>query len=224
MNVLLVEDEDRIASFVERGLATRGFDIRRVARADDVVPAVDDTTDVIVLDLGLPDGDGLDVLSDLRERGSTVPVLILSARVEVEDRVAGLDHGAEDYVPKPFSIEELAARLRARVRERDRARPELRVGALSVDLVKRTATVDGGPEVLLTPRECTLLETLMREPRRAFTRPELLERVWHLSFDPGSNLVEVFVRGLRKKLGRSAVETVRGVGYAVGPVAGEGST
>jgi two-component system, OmpR family, copper resistance phosphate regulon response regulator CusR len=215
VNVLLVEDEDRIASFVQKGLAMRGFGVRRVATAGDAVVAVEDDTDVVLLDLGLPDGDGLDVLSELRARGSTVPVVILTARSEVDDRVTGLDRGAEDYVPKPFSIEELAARLRARVRDRERARPELHVGRLTLDLVRRIATV-ADREVPLTPRECTLLETLMREPSRTFTRPELLEAVWGLTFDPGSNLVEVFVRALRRKLEPGVIRTVRGVGYAVG--------
>jgi two-component system, OmpR family, copper resistance phosphate regulon response regulator CusR len=211
--VLLVEDEDRIASFITKGLASRGFEVDRVANGRDVDGALDGV-DVIVLDLGLPGEDGLDVLTRLRASGRTTPVVILTARSDVEDRVAGLELGADDYVPKPFAIDELAARLRARVRQRAADATTMRAGEIELDLVARTVAVDGNG-VELTPREFTLLETLMREPGRAFSREELLERVWGLTFDPRSNLVDVYVRYLRKKLGSGTVRTVRGVGYAV---------
>jgi DNA-binding response OmpR family regulator len=211
--VLLVEDEDRIASFITKGLSSRGFDVHRVANGRDVEGALDGA-DVIVLDLGLPDEDGLEVLTRLRASGRSTPVVILTARSDVEDRVAGLELGADDYVSKPFAIDELAARLRARVRERAGDATTLRAGAIELDLVARTVAVEGDG-VELTPREFTLLETLMREPGRAFSREELLERVWGLTFDPRSNLVDVYIRYLRKKLGTGAVRTVRGVGYAV---------
>jgi two-component system, OmpR family, response regulator len=212
-HVLLVEDEDRIASFITKGLSTRGFEVRRVATGREVDDALNGA-DVVVLDLGLPDEDGLAVLSRLRASGRSVPIVILTARGEVEDRVAGLEHGADDYVPKPFAIDELAARLRARVRERPDGATTLRAGTIELDLVGRSATV-GGTSVELTAREFALLETLMREPQRAFGRAELLERVWGLTFDPRSNLVDVYVRYLRKKLGHGAIRTVRGVGYAI---------
>jgi DNA-binding response OmpR family regulator len=216
MNVLLVEDEDRIASFVERGLATRGFDVRRVARAHDVVPAVDDTTDVIVLDLGLPDGDGLDVLSDLRERGSTVPVLILSARGEVRDRVEGLELGADDYLTKPFAFDELLARVRARLRPQTAAdATTVRFRDIELDLRTRRVTVGERP-VDLAPREFALLETFLRNPGQVLSREQLLSRVWGYDFDPRSNVVEVCMRRLRKKLGPAApIQTVRHAGYRV---------
>ena len=217
MSVLLVEDEDRIASFIERGLSTRGFRVHRVATGAEAEASLEGR-DVMVLDLGLPDGDGLDVLARIRAGGSSLPVVILTARGDVEDRVAGLEGGADDYVPKPFSIDELAARLRARVRERPADRTTLRVGDVELDLVTRRATIDDR-RVDLTSRESLLLETLMREPGRTFSRAELLEAVWGLSFDPRSNLVDVYVRYLRKKLGDRVVRTVRGVGYTISAAA-----
>ena len=211
--VLLVEDEDRIASFITKGLSSRGFEVRRVATGAEVDAALDGA-DVVVLDLGLPDEDGLDVLTRIRATRRSLPVVILTARSDVEDRIAGLEHGADDYVPKPFAIDELAARLRARVRERPAGATTLRAGSIELDVIARTAAVDGA-SVELTAREFTLLETMMREPDRAFSREELLRRVWGLTFDPRSNLVDVYVRYLRKKLGHGAIRTVRGVGYAV---------
>ena len=214
MRVLLVEDEDRIASFIQKGLATRGFVVRRVANGGEVAEAVDGS-EVVVLDLGLPDVDGLEVLTRLRRDGVSTPVVILTARGEVEDRVSGLELGADDYLPKPFSIEELAARLRARLRERAPETTTLHVGGIELDLVARRVSTDGA-SFELTAREFALLETLMREPDRTFSREELLEAVWGLTFDPRSNLVDVYVRYLRKKLGHRAIRTVRGVGYAMG--------
>jgi DNA-binding response OmpR family regulator len=213
VSVLLVEDEDRIASFIEKGLRTRGFVVRRVASGRDVAHALEGT-DVIVLDLGLPDVDGIDVLTRLREEGNSTPVVILTARGDVDDRVYGLEHGADDYIAKPFSIEELAARLRARMRDRPRDAMVLRVGDLELDLVSRQVRADG-KAIELTAREFTLLETLMRDPGRTFTREELLEAVWGLTFDPRSNLVDVYVRYLRKKVGHRTIRTVRGVGYTL---------
>jgi two-component system, OmpR family, response regulator len=214
VNVLLVEDEDRIASFIQKGLATRGFEVRRVASGGEVADAVDGN-DVVVLDLGLPDVDGLEVLTRLRENGVPTPVVILTARGEVEDRVSGLDLGADDYLPKPFSIEELAARLRARMRVRASEATTLRADGIELDLVARRVSADG-VSVELTAREFALLETLMREPDRTFSREELLDAVWGLTFDPRSNLVDVYVRYLRRKLGHRAIRTVRGVGYEMG--------
>ena len=211
--MLLVEDEDRIASFIEKGLRTRGFVVRRVARGGDVADALDGS-DVIVLDLGLPDVDGIDVLTRLREDGVSTPVVILTAKGDVDDRVYGLEHGADDYLAKPFSIEELAARLRARMRARPPDTMALRVGDLELDLVSRRVLADG-TAIELTAREFTLLETLMREPERTFTREELLAAVWGLTFDPRSNLVDVYVRYLRKKVGHRTIRTVRGVGYTL---------
>ena len=213
MTVLLVEDEDRIASFVTKGLGARGFEVRRVASGGEAQAAVSEEIGVVVLDLGLPDVDGLEVLRRLRERSPRLPVVILSARGDIEDRVRGLDLGADDYVAKPFAIDELAARLRARLRPRDDA-VRLTVGELELDLITRRARV-GERVAWLTPREFALLETLMRHAGTTVTRPELLSEVWSLDFDPRSNLVDVYVRYLRRKLGPAWITTERGVGYRI---------
>ncbi len=214
MTVLLVEDEDRIASFVKKGLSVRGFEVRRVSTGGEVPEAVTDDVGLIVLDLGLPDVDGLDVLRAIRERWARIPVVILTARGDVEDRVRGLDLGADDYVPKPFAIDELAARLRARLRPAADYSVKLTVGELELDLIARRARV-GEQVIWLTPREFALLEMLMRNAGRTVTRAELLSEVWSLDFDPRSNLVDVYVRYLRRKLGPGWISTERGVGYRI---------
>jgi DNA-binding response OmpR family regulator len=222
MSVLLVEDEDRIASFVDKGLRARGIDVRRVATGREALDIAPDDVDVVVLDLGLPDVDGLDVLREIRRRSSTLPVVILTARGGVEDRVAGLDLGADDYVAKPFSIDELAARVRARTRARpEGASTRLQAGDLELDLIARRARLTGRI-VELTAREFALLESLMRRAGRTVTREELLSEVWGFDFDPRSNLVDVYVRYLRRKLGDGWIVTVRGEGYTLpAPVSAE---
>ena len=214
VTVLLVEEEDRLASLVTRGLGARGFEVHRVASGAQAESAVAREIDIVVLDLRLPDMDGLEVLGRLRARGLYVPVVILTARGEIEDRVRGLDLGADDCVAKPFSIDELAARLRARLRPRSNVVARLRVGELELDLIARRARV-GERELSLTPREFTLLEMLMRHAGTTVTRPELLSEVWSLDFDPRSNLVDVYVRYLRRKLGPGWIVTERGVGYRI---------
>jgi two-component system, OmpR family, response regulator len=215
VNVLLVEDEDRIASFVEKGLGTRGFDVRRVVTGGAALDAISDDIDIVVLDLGLPDIDGLEVLRALRQAWTSLPVVILTARGDIDDRVAGLDLGADDYVPKPFSIDELAARLRARLRARfDESLTRLHVGDLELDLIARRARLTDRI-IELTSREFALLEMLMRHAGQAISREELLANVWGLDFDPRSNLVDVYIRYLRRKLGNGWIETLRGVGYRI---------
>ena len=214
MTVLLVEDEDRIASFVTKGLGARGFDVRRVSTGGDAQTVATDDVGVVVLDLGLPDIDGLEVLRRLRERSPRLPVVILTARGDIEDRVRGLDLGADDYVAKPFAIDELAARLRARLRPRADHAVRLTVGELELDLIARRARV-GERVIWLTPREFALLEMLMRHAGTTVTRRELLSEVWSLDFDPRSNLVDVYVRYLRRKLGSGWITTERGVGYRI---------
>jgi two-component system copper resistance phosphate regulon response regulator CusR len=214
MTVLLVEDEDRIASFVTKGLGARGFEVRRVATGAETHAAVSDEVGVVVLDLGLPDVDGLEVLRRLREQRPRLPVVILTARGDVEDRVRGLDLGADDYVAKPFAIDELAARLRARLRPRSDDAVRLTVGELELDLIARRARV-GERVIWFTPREFALLEMLMRHAGTTVTRTELLSEVWSLDFDPRSNLVDVYVRYLRRKLGPGWIATQRGVGYRI---------
>jgi two-component system, OmpR family, copper resistance phosphate regulon response regulator CusR len=213
MNVLLVEDEDRIASFVEKALQRRGFDVRRVVTGGEALGAVSAGVDIVVLDLGLPDIDGLDVLRALRKSWASLPVVILSARSDIDDRVVGLDLGADDYVPKPFAIDELVARIRARLRPQpDGTSTKLNVGDLELDLIAHRARLTG-KIVELTSREFALLEMLMRHPGQAVPRSDLLSNVWGLDFDPRSNLVDVYIRYLRRKVGDDRIQTVRGIGY-----------
>ena len=215
MNVLLVEDEDRIASFVEKALRRRGFDVRRAGTGGEALDAVSADVDIVVLDLGLPDIDGLDVLRALRKSWASLPVVILSARGDIDDRVVGLDLGADDYVPKPFAIDELVARIRARLRPQpDRTSTKLNVGDLELDLIAHRARLTG-KIVELTSREFALLEMLMRHAGRAVPRSDLLSNVWGLDFDPRSNLVDVYIRYLRRKVGDDRIQTVRGVGYRI---------
>ena len=211
LTVLLVEDENRIASLVTKGLAARGFEVRGVASGSEAEAAISAEIDIVVLDLRLPDIDGLEVLRRIRERAPRLPVVIMTARGDIEDRIRGLDLGAEDSVAKPFAIDELAARLRARLRPRTDAL-RLTVGDLELDLIARRVRV-GNRVTSLTPREFALLEMLMRHAGTTVTRPELQSEVWSLDFDPRSNLVDVYVRYLRRKLGPGWIATERGVGY-----------
>jgi DNA-binding response OmpR family regulator len=212
--VLIVEDEPRIASFLDKGLRAAGYATTVVADGIDAVGyARDEEVDLVILDLGLPGLDGLSVLAQLRARGERMPVIVLTARDQVPDRVAGLDRGADDYLTKPFSFDELLARVRARLRDRGlAAATELVAGPLRLDLVRRTATVEGR-QVELTAREFRLAETLARHPGQVLSREQLLDRVWGLAHDPGSNVVDVYVGYLRRKLGPDLIQTVRGMGY-----------
>jgi two-component system copper resistance phosphate regulon response regulator CusR len=212
--ILIAEDEPRIASFLEKGLRANGFTTTVV---DDGLTAVavarDGDYDLLVLDLGLPGLHGLEVLRQLRQRGERLPVVILTARDEVETTVDGFARGADDYVTKPFRFEELLARIRVRLR------PEagtdvglLRAGDLVLDVRTRRATA-GGRTVELTAREFALAETFLRHPDQVLSREQLLSHVWGYDFDPESNVVDVYVRYLRRKLGDGLIETVRGMGY-----------
>ena len=212
--ILIAEDEPRIASFLEKGLRANGFTTTVV---DDGVLAEgmarDDDFDLLVLDLGLPNRHGLDVLRAIRRRGERLPVVILTARDEVEITVAGFDGGADDYVTKPFRFEELLARIRVRLRA-DSAEETtlLRAGDVTLDLRTRRATV-AGRSVELTGREFALAETFLRHADQVLSREQLLSHVWGYDFDPESNVVDVYVRYLRRKLGGNVIETVRGMGY-----------
>jgi two-component system, OmpR family, response regulator len=219
MKVLVVEDEDRIASFLMKGLKAEGYAVDRVATGEAALGhARDPSLDLMILDLGLPDIDGSEVLLRLRQSGADVPIIVLTARGDVDDRVAGLDLGADDYLAKPFAFDELLARVRARLRRRTgQSAMVLRSGPLQLDLRSRKASVDG-KVVELTAREFSLLETFMRHPKQVLSREQLLSRVWSLGFDPGSNLVDVYVGYLRRKLGEGSIETVRGVGYRLASV------
>jgi two-component system, OmpR family, copper resistance phosphate regulon response regulator CusR len=212
--ILIVEDEDRIASFVRKGLKANGF-VTSVASdvREGLTMARLGGFDMVILDLGLPDGDGMEVLRALREEDSTTPVIILTARDGVADTVNGLESGADDYVPKPFRFEELLARIRVRLREQ-RA-PEatvLRAGDAALDLRTRRVAV-GDRSVELTAREFALAETFFRHPGQVLSREQLLSHVWGYDYDPGSNVVDVYVGYLRRKLGGDRIRTIRGMGY-----------
>jgi DNA-binding response OmpR family regulator len=213
--ILIVEDEARLASFLEKGLRSSGFATTVVgdgAAASAV--ATDEDFDLVILDLGLPGKDGLAVLRDLRRQGTRVPVIVLTARSDPHDRVTGLEAGADDYLAKPFHFEELVARVRARLRGGGSAgeQTQLRVGEVSLDLRTRWASV-GGETVELSAREFELLRTFLQHPEQVLSREQLLARVWGYDYDPGSNVVDVYVGYLRKKMGAEKFETVRGVGY-----------
>ena len=214
MKLLVIEDEERVASFIAKGLKAKGHTVLLARTGQQgLALAAEPGLDAVVLDLGLPDIDGTEVLRRLRARQSGVPVVVLTARGEIGDRVRGLDLGADDYLTKPFAFEELLARLRARLRVRDRQDPvELRGGTVTLNLRTRRARV-ADREVDLSAREFALLEVFLRRPGQVLAREELLSQVWGLGFDPESNVVDVYVRHLRRKLGDGVIVTVRGMGY-----------
>ncbi|MGW3627174.1 response regulator transcription factor [Streptomyces sp. NPDC000880] len=213
--ILIAEDEERIASFVEKGLRANGFTTTIAADGDTAFGyAATGGFDLVVLDIGLPGRDGFTVLRQLREAQVSVPVIVLTARDSVRDTVAGLEGGADDWMTKPFRFEELLARVRLRLRTAARA-PEvtvLRSGDLSLDLRTRRARA-AARTVDLTAREFVLLELFLRHPGQVLSREQILSHVWGYDFDPGSNIVDVYVRALRMKLGAERLETVRGMGY-----------
>jgi DNA-binding response OmpR family regulator len=212
--ILIAEDEPRIASFLEKGLRANGFATTVTEDGRDALDLADSADfDLLILDVGLPGRDGFSVLRELRNRGRRLPVVILTARDSVEDTVAGLEGGADDYVAKPFRFEELLARVRARLREDPLAEPTiLRVDNASLDLRTRRLTVDGRTAEL-TAREFAMAEMFFRHPGQVLSREQLLSHVWGYDYDPGSNVVEVYIRYLRQKLGESWITTVRGMGY-----------
>jgi len=214
-SILIVEDESRIVAFLTKGLKAAGFTTHTTAAGREAVElALQTSFDLIILDVGLPDIDGFEVLQQLRGQGVAAPVIMLTARSSVADRVAGLEGGADDYMPKPFSFEELLARIRVRLRPEAAGADQMRLTHrdMVLDLRTRTLTLEGRT-VELSAREFALAETFMRHPGQVLSREQLLSAVWGLDFDPGSNVVEVYVSYLRNKLGRDRVETVRGMGY-----------
>jgi DNA-binding response OmpR family regulator len=215
--ILIAEDEPRIAAFLEKGLRASGF-TTAVAKDGHEASSMAQSGefDLLILDIGLPGKDGWMVLEELRGQGEQLPIIILSARDEVSDKVAGLEGGADDYVTKPFRFEELLARVRARLRDNRLPKRQeemvLKAGNIVLDLLKRQIWVDDRP-IKLSAREFTLVETFVRHPGQVMSREQLLSQVWGYDYDPGSNVVDVCVGYLRKKLGHDYIETVRGMGY-----------
>jgi len=218
MRVLVVEDEIKMAGLLRRGLVEEGLAVDVAGSGEDALVRAGATAyDAIVLDVMLPGISGFETCRQLRERGTWSPVLMLTARDSVEDRIAGLDGGADDYLTKPFSLQELGARLRALFRRQPSERPAvLQVGDITLDPASRVVTRNGA-EVDLSAKEFALLETFMRSPGRVLTRFQLLEHAWDYSYEHRSNVVDVYIRYLREKLDRpfglESIETVRGSGY-----------
>ena len=220
MQILVIEDDERIASFLDKGLRAEGHAVTVASTKQEGeawLAASEMGFDLILLDLRLPDGDGLDLLRGARARGFAAPVIVLTARDELEDKITGLDSGANDYVTKPFVFDELLARVRAVCRKSgESTTTELRVGDLSLDLLTKGANRKGR-SIELAPREWVLLELFMRHPGQVLSRSQILNNVWSYSFEPGSNVVDVYVGYLRRKIDLPGMEpliqTVRGVGY-----------
>jgi DNA-binding response OmpR family regulator len=212
--ILIAEDEPGISSFLRKGFEAAGFATLVVEHGQSAADAARDADfDLVILDLGLPGKDGHEVLKEIRRRGERLPVIILTARKGVGDTVAGLEGGADDYVTKPFRFAELLARVRARLRDQGKVEQTvLEAGGVRLDLLSRTAEI-GNERVELSAREFMLAEIFIRHPNQVLSREQLLDHVWGYDFDPGSNVVDVSVGYLRRKLGKGLIQTVRGMGY-----------
>jgi DNA-binding response OmpR family regulator len=213
-NILIVEDEIRISSFVQKGLRAAGYACSISADgAEALALAQTGQFDLILLDIGLPSLDGYEVLRRIRIDDKSTPVIMLTARDSVEDTVVSLDGGANDYLAKPYKFDELLARIRIRIRDKpNAASTELRYGDVTLDLRTRRAKL-GNNAVDLSPREFAVAEEFLKNPEQILSRGQLLSRVWGYDFDPGSNVVDVYIRYLRNKFGPDFIETVRGAGY-----------
>ena len=220
MHILVVEDDARIASFLAKGLSAEGYAVSVATDAGEamaVLDVVDEDLSLVLLDLGLPGSDGLALLGKIRGRNTRIPVLIVTARQSTTDKVSGLDAGATDYITKPFAFDELLARIRAALRNAGQETSSvLTVGDLTFDLATKRA-IRAGEVLDLSPKEWGILELFMRNPNQILSRVQILNRVWDYGFDPGSNIVDVYVGYLRRKLNRPGltplVHTVRGAGY-----------
>ncbi|BAU14601.1 two-component response regulator [Leptolyngbya sp. NIES-3755] len=220
MNRLLIaEDEARIAAFLEKGFRANGF-VTTVARNgnDAIALAHSDQFDLLILDLGLPGKDGWQVLEEVRGRGERIRIIILTAQDEVEDTVTALENGANDYVTKPFEFSELLARVKVQLRDsvipktKSGKETTIQAGEIVLDLLTRQVWV-GAQLIEMSVKEFALIEIFLRHPMQVMSREQLLDRVWGYDYDPGSNVVDAYVKLLRKKLGSDLIETVRGVGY-----------
>jgi len=220
MRLLVVEDEKKVARFIKQGLEEEGYAVDVAGDgAEGLAMALDGVHDLLILDLGLPRINGLQVLEELRRRKITMPVLLLTVRATIEDKVLGLDAGADDYLTKPFAFQELLARVRALLRRRGEGSPPLlQFSDLVLDPARRTVS-RRGEKLDLTAKEFAILEYFMRNPGRVLTRTQIIEHVWNYDFDTGTNLVDVYVNYLRKKLDSERepklIQTVRGVGYVL---------
>lgn len=224
MRILIVEDEAGIVRFLERGLSAHGYQPLSAGNGEDGVRmAEDEAVDLVLLDIMLPGLDGQEVLKRIRARRPELPILMLTARDNLQNKVSALDAGADDYLTKPFAFEELLARIRALTRRSDQPQGSMiEAGGLRVDLLSHRAW-RGDKQITLSAREFALLEYFMRHPGQALSRQQILSAIWDYAFDPGSNVVDVYVRYLRRKIDRpgepSLIETVRGVGYRFDPPA-----
>jgi DNA-binding response OmpR family regulator len=212
--ILIAEDDPLISGFMEKGLRASGYSTYVVGDGEQAVQyGLTESFDLLILDMALPEREGFQVLEELRAQGKQLPVLVVTGRPELRDVVSVLDVGADDYMTKPFRFEELLARVRARLRARGTGEATiLATGNIQLDLRTRRAKVDDR-EVNLSGREYALLETFMRHPDQVLSRQQLLSHVWGYFFDPGTNLINVYVGSLRSKLGQDVIETLRGVGY-----------
>lgn len=220
MRILVVEDERKVASFIRQGLGEEGYAVDVASNGEEgLAMARDGVHDLIILDIGLPKMNGLQVLQELRRRKVTTPVLLLTVRATIEDKVLGLDAGADDYLTKPFAFQELVARVRALLRRRTEGGPAvLQFADLTLDPARHTA-FRGGQKIDLTSKEFALLDYFMRNPGRVLTRTIIIEHVWDYDFDTGTNVVDVYVNYLRKKIDSDRepklIHTIRGVGYVM---------
>jgi DNA-binding response OmpR family regulator len=218
--ILIAEDDERVARFIDKGLHAHGFTTTVVGDGNAALEhALSGKYDLLVLNIGLPGRDGYAVLREIRESRIALPVIILTARDTVRDTVAGLEGGADDYMTKPFRFQELLARSRLRLRTARTAVAEptvLGVNGLTLDLRTRQAQTQDGRTVDLSAREFALLDLLLRHPGQVVSRGQILDQVWGYDFDPSSNVVEVYIRQLRRKIGADKIRTVRGMGYRCG--------
>jgi DNA-binding response OmpR family regulator len=217
--ILVAEDEARIAAFLEKGLRSSGFNVEIASNGHDAaMMARSEDFDLLILDLGLPGKDGWQVLEEVRGRGERLRIIILTAQDEVEDTVTALESGANDYVTKPFEFTELIARVRVQLRDsivpkhKSGKETSLQVGEIVLDLLTRQVWLGSAP-IEMSTKEFALAEVFLRHPMQVLSREQLLNQVWGYAYDPGSNIVDAYVKQLRKKLGSNLIETIRGVGY-----------
>lgn len=214
--ILIAEDAERISSFISKGLEAAGFSTVVAPTGEQALAMLRSADfDLLILDIGLPGKDGFEVMQEIRGTGNEIPILVLTARDSVDDTVASFDGGADDYMSKPFSFDELLVRVKRRIQrpsETTKSENVLRHKEIQLDLLSRKLTV-AGKEFDVTSREFTMLEMFMKNPGQVLSREQLLSRVWGLAHDPGSNVVDVYIRYLRQKLGSESIKTVRGMGY-----------